>query len=332
MAKVDFRRVATNAEINNIEVKDGQFIVTGEGKSFIDYNNRRIPTNGTPDTEMSDTSTNSVENKIVKKYVDDSIEESHEMSKGLDKFSGITASPHWYYIGDFNLAGQGRYAVINCYTGMGQNGIASQNTHIEILLKQGWTGDQLPIGVTAKFIQNYNQGFKIKIKHNSQTTCSLYIYLPAAFNDLTYNVSGSYISFTNVGQVLDSEPETDKEATYYTGTSDYSTDEIRVGTWLGKTLYQRVVYISSLPNNNTGYYDIFSSSEIGNIDVCFIDEGNSYMTITSGHTETNTMNWIFSTTAFIMTCIYDKQIRIITKDDKSTTSAYVTVKYTKTTD
>lgn len=120
---------------------------------------------------------------------------------------------------------------------------------------------------------------------------------------------------------------------YINKQNEYSTDEIRVGTWLGKPLYQRVIYISSLPNNSTAYYDVFNSSEINNIDVCFIDEGNSYMTVTdAGHTEVDTMNWIYSTSGFVMTCIYDKQIRIITKDNKSTTSAYVTVKYTKTTD
>ena len=114
----------------------------------------------------------------------------------------------------------------------------------------------------------------------------------------------------------------------------YSSTEQVCGTWYnGKPLYQRTIYISSLPNNTTDYYDIFSSSEIGNIGICFMDEGNSYMTITTaGHTETDTLNWIYSTTAFIMTCIYDKQIRIITKDNKSEFSAYITVKYTKTTD
>lgn len=70
MAKVDFRRVATNNDLENLDIKDGQFIVTGEGRTYVDYGNERIPTNGTPDTQMSDTSTNSVENKVIKEYVD----------------------------------------------------------------------------------------------------------------------------------------------------------------------------------------------------------------------------------------------------------------------
>lgn len=118
------------------------------------------------------------------------------------------------------------------------------------------------------------------------------------------------------------------------GQDIYSKGEIQIGTWIdGKPLYRKVVYISSLPNNTTGFYDIFSSSEIGNIDLCIMDDSASFMTVTaSGITENDPMNWIYSTTAFVFTCIRNKQIRIITKDDKSSTSAYVSVKYTKTTD
>lgn len=73
MAKVKFIRVATNAEVENIDIVDGQFIVTGEGKTFVDFENERKSIAGTPDTEMSDVSTNSVENKVVKEYIDEKI-------------------------------------------------------------------------------------------------------------------------------------------------------------------------------------------------------------------------------------------------------------------
>ena len=83
MAKVDFRRVATNAEVENIDIVDGQFIVSGEGKSFVDFGNERKSIAGTPDTEMSDVSTNSVENKVVKEYIDNkSISESGSNANG----------------------------------------------------------------------------------------------------------------------------------------------------------------------------------------------------------------------------------------------------------
>lgn len=77
--KVEFKRVQTDAEVENIDIKDGQLIYTGTGKTFMDYGNQRIPTGSGAepvevDTEMSDTSTNAVQNKVIKEYVDDQID------------------------------------------------------------------------------------------------------------------------------------------------------------------------------------------------------------------------------------------------------------------
>lgn len=77
MAKVNFKRIENSENINTIDINDGNFIVTGDGKSYIDYGTNRIPTSGTPDTEMSDTSRNTVENKVIKDYVD-MISSSHK--------------------------------------------------------------------------------------------------------------------------------------------------------------------------------------------------------------------------------------------------------------
>lgn len=73
MANVLFNRVEDSTQLDNIPVVDGSFYVTGDGKSFIDYGEERLPVGGTPDTEMSDRSTNAVENNVIKQYVDNSI-------------------------------------------------------------------------------------------------------------------------------------------------------------------------------------------------------------------------------------------------------------------
>lgn len=70
MAKVRFKRINTASQIDNVPIQDGSFIVTGDGKSYIDYGLNRVPTNGTLDSEMSDDSLNGVENKVIKEYVD----------------------------------------------------------------------------------------------------------------------------------------------------------------------------------------------------------------------------------------------------------------------
>lgn len=73
MAKVLFKRIEDSSLIDNYDIEDGSFWVTGDGKTFIDYNGERISIAGTPDTEINDRSHNTVENKVIKSYVDDSI-------------------------------------------------------------------------------------------------------------------------------------------------------------------------------------------------------------------------------------------------------------------
>lgn len=115
---------------------------------------------------------------------------------------------------------------------------------------------------------------------------------------------------------------------YVNNLTTYSTAETRIGTWIdGKPLYRKVVYISSLPNNTMTTYQVFNDKSI--IDTCFIDSSGSYMKIAQ---EVDTLNWIYSTTGFIMTCLVNKEIRIKTTDDKGTAHAYIAVCYTKTTD
>ena len=70
MAKVNFKRVQSVDDLSNLDIIDGNFIVTGDGKTYIDYGNERKGIGGTPDLEMSDTSTNSVQNKVIKEYID----------------------------------------------------------------------------------------------------------------------------------------------------------------------------------------------------------------------------------------------------------------------
>ena len=73
MANVLFKRIEDSSQLDNYPVVDGSLWITGDGKTFIDYNNERIAIGGTPDTEMSDRSTNAVQNNVIKQYVDNNI-------------------------------------------------------------------------------------------------------------------------------------------------------------------------------------------------------------------------------------------------------------------
>jgi hypothetical protein len=73
MANVVFNRIEDSTLLDNIPVIDGSFYVTGDGKTFIDYDEERLPVGGTPDTAMSDRSGNAVENRVVKGYIDNAV-------------------------------------------------------------------------------------------------------------------------------------------------------------------------------------------------------------------------------------------------------------------
>lgn len=76
MAKVSWKRINYSGNIDDLPINDGSVIITKDGKMYIDFGTERIAVGGTPDNEMSDISTNSVENKVVKEYVDNLINDS----------------------------------------------------------------------------------------------------------------------------------------------------------------------------------------------------------------------------------------------------------------
>lgn len=92
MAKVNFKRIEDSSQIDDIAIEDGAFIVTGDGKSYIDYGANRIPTNGTLDDNMSDVSRNGVENKVIKEYVDTEIVSAKDSMKPTVLYSNSSGS------------------------------------------------------------------------------------------------------------------------------------------------------------------------------------------------------------------------------------------------
>ena len=52
MAKVLFKRIENSDYIDNVTVEDGSFIITGDGKCYIDYGNTRVEMNTTSNTPI----------------------------------------------------------------------------------------------------------------------------------------------------------------------------------------------------------------------------------------------------------------------------------------
>lgn len=87
MAKVKFKRFLSDNDLENVNIEDGSFIVTKDGTSYIDYVDERVPFGGTSDDEMSDTSINSVKNKVIKSYVDSEIDNASDEISNLRSYS-----------------------------------------------------------------------------------------------------------------------------------------------------------------------------------------------------------------------------------------------------
>lgn len=74
-AKVSFKRISDSGLIGNVLIEDGSIIVTGDGKTYVDFGETRVPILGTLDSYMSDRSQNAVENQAIKAYIDEKIKE-----------------------------------------------------------------------------------------------------------------------------------------------------------------------------------------------------------------------------------------------------------------
>lgn len=113
-----------------------------------------------------------------------------------------------------------------------------------------------------------------------------------------------------------------------TNATTYSTDEIRIGTWIdGKPIYRKAYYVNAFANNSNVYLDI----NVENIDT--VISANGYAK-NSSHTETIFLNSSYSNVIHdsIVWEESSNKIRLHTTSDRSGYSGYVWIEYTKTTD
>lgn len=102
---------------------------------------------------------------------------------------------------------------------------------------------------------------------------------------------------------------------------NYSISEINTGyTWVnGKTIYKKTIYISSLPNNTTGYYN----HNISNMETPVKVEP----ILMNG---TETASWVVPYKVLDLVTVNSTSIEVETLYDFSTFHMYVTIYYTKT--
>lgn len=119
----------------------------------------------------------------------------------------------------------------------------------------------------------------------------------------------------------------------------YSTDEQVIGTWIdGKPLYRKIIYLSSLPS--TPNTDVSLQHGIANVDRIWLDIANSFIVI-----QPNNSNSDIAPIPYVKTNNNQLVIDMINfyginrnlyvcfvSRDRSSSSAYLAFKYTKTTD
>lgn len=177
---------------------------------------------------------------------------------------------YWLYLGDLTFNSQGDFCYFNVCIGNGNNGNPEQNILYTISLQCGWVGNDLPIGITALCLQNYTNAIKIKIKHQSKRKVSIYMYIPNPYMPIQYeihgiNVNGASQIWEKKHEKLSSEPETDKEATYYS--TIYKTDGtlsvFDVTTLNATTVNANEIKIGNIPRNTADtWIPVFKSGKL----------------------------------------------------------------------
>lgn len=107
----------------------------------------------------------------------------------------------------------------------------------------------------------------------------------------------------------------------------YSLNEQKIGVWIdGKPLYQKLTYISSLPNNATTNYPH------GISDISAIVGMDSYVKLSSGWIAN--LPWVVfgDDTETITASAGLTSIQVVTNKNRTSMSAYIVLRYTKTTD
>lgn len=114
----------------------------------------------------------------------------------------------------------------------------------------------------------------------------------------------------------------------------YSTDEIRVGTWIdGKPLYQKIV-VQPLTKNDQNYStEVTYNHNIANAEMIFINQKSSFFYNELGTTQLLTYYSLTNSKYFMfVNTIGRKTFSVQTMMDRSAWTAYLTFNYTKTTD
>ena len=163
------------------------------------------------DSALSATSTNPLQNKVVKAALDSKSASGHThamITNSMLNIGGANNAAKWVCLGTLVSGGDARSALIRVWSGNGFNAGAYQNASFEIQIKDGYQSTpsaDRACGVTVYRINCSTAKVKvIPTKHNTYT---VWVYLPWAYWNGNYAVYGRYTSWTYNGSNQTAEPE-----------------------------------------------------------------------------------------------------------------------------
>lgn len=112
----------------------------------------------------------------------------------------------------------------------------------------------------------------------------------------------------------------------------YSTEEQRIGTWFGKTLYRKTLSNINVASMKTNIIDL-SQYNLNNFDNIWIDNSNSFNQY-AGNKSSSSVNWMNNSDFkdYGMIWINGNGMLNIKNNSNANRIYYITLKYTKTTD
>lgn len=122
---------------------------------------------------------------------------------------GAAGAASWYKIGTWTSGGDAHTCKITILTGNGYNGGDTQNTEIEVFIKDGWQSSPAPANAFAgTYIvkYNYHNGIRFKLLATSHNVVDVWVYFPWDYwnGDYMFEGYGSFIHGANTNQ--SSEP------------------------------------------------------------------------------------------------------------------------------
>ena len=173
-------------------------IITTDATSPIKFKIRNVkgefgtvPTDWTPAPE-------DVDNKIdtAQKSADNANSSVNALNKIATKsysFGGANGKAQWVRLGTLTSAGDASVVVITLQTGNGFNGMESQNSQAEIIIKDGWQDKASTTAAFGASVTRQNtKDLLVSVRATASNVCEVWTYLPWLYWSGNYTISGVY--------------------------------------------------------------------------------------------------------------------------------------------